>query len=89
MAEPPSLEGAVQLTASEVPDRVAVTAVGAPGTAAGVTAVDAVEYAELPAELVARTRKMYEVPLVSPVTVADVVERLLEWVVQLVPESDE
>ena len=49
--------------------------VGAPGAvtgATGVTAADAVEYAPVPALFTAATRKTYAVPLVSPVTVAEV-----------------
>ena len=51
---------------------VAVTAVGAPGTVNGVTVALAVDATEDPAALVAVTVNVYAVPLVSPVTVADV-----------------
>ena len=40
-----------------------------PGTVAGVTAFDADDAKLIPALLVAVTVKVYEVPLVSPVTV--------------------
>ena len=66
-----------------------VTAVGAPGTVAGVTAVDALEKAEVPAELVAETLNVYAVPFVSPVTVALVVAIEVDQLVQDVPESEE
>jgi hypothetical protein len=51
-----------------VPD----TAVGAPGTANGVTAADADEAAPVPIAFVAVTVNVYAVPLLKPVTVADV-----------------
>lgn len=52
-----------------VPD----TPVGAPGTVAGVTAFEAVDAGPEPLMFLAVTVKVYAVPLVSPVTVADVV----------------
>jgi hypothetical protein len=72
------LETAEPLAAAAVHDttdwalayEVAVTDVGAPGTVfAGTTAFDAPEEAPVPAALVAVTVKVYEVPLVRPVTV--------------------
>lgn len=53
---------------------MAVTPVGAPGIAAGVTLLDATEAVEVATELVAVTVKVYTVPLVSPVTVAEVAD---------------
>ncbi|MBK6602781.1 MAG: hypothetical protein IPG28_14835 [Betaproteobacteria bacterium] len=52
--------------------RVAVTAVGAPGTVAGVTAADAADAGPVPTALVAVTVNVYAVPLVRPDTVIDV-----------------
>jgi len=48
---------------------VADTAVGAPGTVAGIAAAEAVEAAEVPETFVAVTLNVYEVPLVRPTTV--------------------
>ena len=48
---------------------MAVTVVGTPGPAIGVTAGAATGGAEFPAAFVATTVNTYEVPLVSPVTV--------------------
>jgi hypothetical protein len=45
--------------------------VGAPGSAPAVTAIES-EALPVPAEFTAETRKLYEVPLVRPVTVAEV-----------------
>jgi hypothetical protein len=47
---------------------LAVTAVGAPGIVAGVTALLLADADPVPKALVAVTEKVYEVPLVSPVT---------------------
>jgi hypothetical protein len=47
---------------------VARTLVGASGTVIGVTAADENDGGELPTALVATTVKVYEVPLVNPVT---------------------
>jgi hypothetical protein len=52
---------------------VALTAVGAPGVADGVTLFEAAEGAPVPMKLVAATVNVYAVPLVRPVTVAVVV----------------
>ena len=74
-AEPPLLAGAVQVTTAEAFPGVADTAVGAPGAVGkdnGVTAALASEAGEVPAAFVAVTVNVYEVPLVSPVTVAEV-----------------
>jgi hypothetical protein len=79
MAEPPVLTGAVQETATEVLPGTPVTAVGAPGTVAGVTAADGVESGPVPVPLVAVTVKVYESPLVNPVTVQVVVAVAQVW----------
>ena len=55
----------------------------------GVTEVDAMEYAPVPALFTAATRNTYDVPLVSPVTVADVdVETESVNKVQFVPSVE-
>src|SRR4051794_20488245 len=46
--------------------------VGAPGRVAGVTVLDWPDNGPAPTAFTARTRKLYAVPLVSPVTVVDV-----------------
>ena len=51
---------------------VAVTDVGAPGAVAGTAAADATETAPVPAEFVAVTVNVYEVPLARPTTVHEV-----------------
>ena len=79
--------GAVQLRLRLVPERVPVRLVGAAGTAAGVTAEEAAELAEVPAEFVAETLKTYDVPLVRPVTVAEVPVPVVAKLVQVLPES--
>ena len=53
---------------------VAVTPVGATGGPCGTTAVDAADAGPVPAEFVAVTVNMYEVPLVRPETVHTFVE---------------
>ena len=70
--DPPSLAGAVHDTPAWACPPVAVTAVGAPGTVRGVTAALAPDDAEAPAELAAVTVNVYAVPLLKPVTVAEV-----------------
>ena len=55
---PPVDAGAVKLTCAEAFPGVALTAVGAPGTVRGVTALDALDATLLPAALVARTVKV-------------------------------
>ena len=54
----PLLAGAVHDTAAELLPAVAVTPVGAPGTAAGVTELDAVDAPPVPTALVAVTVKV-------------------------------
>jgi len=71
MALPPLDAGAVQLNHRlGVCLRLRFAPVGAPGTLAGVTALDGADAVPVPAALVAATEKVYEVPLVSPVTEA-------------------
>ena len=50
----------------------AKTAVGAPGAVAGIAAADATDAAPLPAEFVAVTVNVYDVPFVRPVTTQEV-----------------
>jgi hypothetical protein len=68
MTLPPLLTGAVKLTLACVLPAVAVAAVGAPGTVAGVTLFDGVEGRLEPAAFVATTVNVYAVPFVRPVT---------------------
>ena len=58
MAAPPLLAGAVQVTVAEALPKVAVPMVGAPGTVAGVTALDWAEAAPVPMALIAATVKV-------------------------------
>jgi len=59
MAAPPLETGAVQVTTDlALTFEVAVTAVGAPGTAAGIAGADAADEGPVPAELVADTMKV-------------------------------
>ena len=67
-AAPPEVEGAVQATVIDVSPAVIELMVGAPGTVAGTAAADAVDDGPVPALLVAVTAKVYESPLVRPVT---------------------
>ena len=62
--------GAAQVTVAEFVPATAETPVGAPGTVAGVTATEAAEARELPAEFIAITVNVVEVPFVNPVSVA-------------------
>ena len=56
MAEPPVVDGAVHDTDEEASaSEVAVTAVGAPGTVAGVAGAEGVDAGPVPTELVAVT----------------------------------
>jgi hypothetical protein len=68
----PLAAGAVQVT-DMLPllFTVALTAVGAPGSSAGVIPLDAAEAAPVPNALVAVTVKVYEVPTVNPAMVVD------------------
>jgi hypothetical protein len=60
--------GAVHDTVAWPLPGVAVTLVGAPGAAAGVTALDAADAGPFPIAFVAVTVNVYAVPFVSPVT---------------------
>ena len=71
IADPPLLTGSLHVKDTDALPAVPATEVGAPGGAAGVTADDAVETDPVPAALVALTRKVYAVPFVKPVTVAE------------------
>src|SRR3954451_5324091 len=81
MPLPPLETGAVQFTIACALPGVAVTPVGAPGGAAGVTAAEEVEGALLPTAFVATTVKVYGVPLARPATVAVVTAPTLTGVV--------
>ena len=71
MGLPPVDAGVSQLTTAWLIFVVAVTFKGAPGTVKGVTVPDGEDGEPVPAALVAVTVNEYEVPLSSPVTVAD------------------
>ena len=81
MADPPVEVGAIQLTVACALPAVAVTEVGTPGDVAGVAVTVELD-AEVPPELIAETRKSYEVPLVRPVAEYDVVGLFAARVVQ-------
>ena len=68
IALPPLLAGAVKDTTAELGAGAALTPVGGPGTVAGVTASEAVDELPAPTELVAKTVKVYGVPLASSCT---------------------
>ena len=55
---PPFDAGAVQEIVARLEPVAAETLVGAPGVVVGVTALEAVEYEPVPAELTAATRKV-------------------------------
>jgi hypothetical protein len=67
----PLSAGAVQATDADAFPAVAVTAVGALGGAAGVTAFDEADAGPVPTPLVAVTTNVYVVPFVSPGTVVE------------------
>jgi hypothetical protein len=70
IAEPPSLAGAVYATvAVEEPVAVAVPIVGAPGTLADVTLLEAALAGPVPIILVAVTVNVYAVLAAKPLTV--------------------
>ena len=76
---------AAKATEREPSAGVIVEMVGAPGTPKGVTWLDGSDDAPLPTALTAVTRKMYAVPSVRPVTVAEVaVETPSEKSIQVV-----
>jgi hypothetical protein len=65
---PPLDAGAVHATVTDVVlATVAVPIVGAPGTVAGVTELDALDKPEVPAVFVAVALKKYVVPFAKPV----------------------
>jgi hypothetical protein len=68
IALPPFEPGADQLTVTISSPGMPDTEVGAPGTVRGVTAEEAEEAEPVPTALVAVTVKVYDVPLVRPVT---------------------
>jgi hypothetical protein len=65
-AAPPLLAGAAKLIVASALPALADTAVGAPGTVAGVTLFDAADAGPVPTELVAVTVNVYAVPLLKP-----------------------
>ncbi len=73
IALPPFEVGAVQLSVACPLPAEAETFVGALGGPIGVTAFEGVDAGPVPAPFVAVTVKVYEVPFMSPVTVAVVV----------------
>jgi hypothetical protein len=76
---PPLDAGALKDTVAWALPAAADTLVGAPGTVAGVTLLEAVEAGPVPTELVAVTVKVYAVPLVSPVTVMGLAVPVAVW----------
>jgi len=68
-ALPPFAVGGVKLTTACALPAIADTAVGAPGTVAGVTEFEGDDAGPVPIALVAVTVKVYGVSFVSPVTV--------------------
>src|SRR3954471_204842 len=92
MVAPPLLAGAVQVTLPEFTPAVAVPMAGAPGAvlagACGVTGADGALTALPPPAEFARTWKVYVVPLVSPVMVAEVsVDGAVAVRTKVVPEN--
>lgn len=69
IAKPPLDAGAAKLTVAAVLPATADPIVGAPGTAAGTTLLEAVEGDPVPTAFVAVTANEYTVPFVNPVTV--------------------
>lgn len=76
--------GALNVTMADPLLAVALPMVGVPGKAAGVAGADAAEAGPVPMALVAVTVKVYDIPLVSPVTVHEV----LPVVVQVIPDEE-
>jgi hypothetical protein len=72
--KPPVSVGAVQLTKASLSPGVALTFVGGPGTGpVGTTAFDGADGGPVPWLLVAVTVKVYEVPIESGLTTAELV----------------
>jgi hypothetical protein len=69
IADPPLLAGAAKLTETPAFAGVTVPIVGAPGTVAGVTLLEAADAAPVPALLVAVTLNVYATLLLKPATV--------------------
>ena len=74
IALPPSEAGALKVTLACLFPEVATPIVGAPGTVAaapppGITLLETLEAVPVPRALAAVTVKVYETPLVKPVTV--------------------
>ena len=69
IAEPPLLAGAVKVTVADALPAVAVPIVGAPGTVAGVTLLEAADDGPVPIAFVALTAHETAVPFASPETV--------------------
>ena len=72
-AEPPFEAGADHDTTAEESPNTPATPEGTPGTVAGTTAPDATDAEPVPTRFVAVTVNVYDVPLVSPGTVHEVV----------------
>ena len=91
MGFPPVLVGAIHVRATCWSPRVPASEVGAAGTPNGTYAVDASENAPTDPLITLATRKIYEVPLVRPETVAVVFVELVFEVnrVQVAPEFEE
>jgi len=70
ISEPPLDDGALQVTTAWALPAVTETFVGAPGSAAGVTALEVGDATLVRALLDAVTENVYAIPFVSPVTVA-------------------
>jgi hypothetical protein len=66
----PPFAGSVQLRVADRTPAAAITFVGALGTVAGVTVVEAADAAPVPTALTAATVNVYAVPLMRPETVA-------------------
>ena len=71
IADPPVLAGAVHVTTSCVLPLTATTAVGLPGTVAGVAGAEFADGRLMPTAFIAITLITYAVPLVRPVMVRD------------------
>jgi hypothetical protein len=71
---PPSVVGASHDTEAEPSPAAATTPEGAPGTVAGVTALEGSDDGPVPAALIACTVNVYIVPLFNPVIVVLVVD---------------
>jgi hypothetical protein len=76
IALPPLNAGGVKETVAVSSPTVVINDVGAPGTVAALTAIDAVEVSEMPIAFVAVATYLYSVPFVSPVIVQLVVGAL-------------